>query len=402
MQKKVLLLGGTSSLVPMIKKAHELGIYTITCDYIPNNSAHQYSDEYHNISVIDKEACLSLAEELKIDGIISFACDAGITTAAYIQEKMGLPSIGPYESVCILQNKDSFRSFLRQNGFNVPKSYSFNSISEANKEKVNFVYPIIVKPTDSNGSKGVSKVENENCLEHALHKAFSFSKIKRIIIEEYIEPIGDPSDSDCFTVNGELTFISFSNQIFDSAAENPFAPAAFSWPSSIETHKQDLLQSDLQKLLNLLHMKTSIYNVETRIGNNGKQYLMEVSPRGGGNRIAEMLYRITGVDLIENNLRAALDLPLISFNCSNNTSDNWAEVILHSNKEGIFRGIKIKSSRAQKYLVEKQILVKEGDYISQFSAGDKFIGTLIFNFRNNKDLAEIIKRPNDLYEVFLN
>ena len=89
-QKKLLLLGGLRYLLPVIESAHELGYYVITCDYIPDNIAHKYSDEYHNVSIVDKEAVLSLARELQIDGIMSFAVDPGVITAAYVQEQMGL------------------------------------------------------------------------------------------------------------------------------------------------------------------------------------------------------------------------------------------------------------------------------------------------------------------------
>ena len=111
-QKKILLLGGLRYLLPVIKAAHDLGYYVITCDYLPDNIAHKYADEYHNVSIIDKEAVLALARELQIDGIMSFAVDPGVVTAAYVQEQMGLPACGPYESVCILQNKDRFRRFF--------------------------------------------------------------------------------------------------------------------------------------------------------------------------------------------------------------------------------------------------------------------------------------------------
>ena len=89
--KKLLLLGGLRYLIPVIKVAHEIGIYVITCDYLPNNIAHRYSDEYINESIIDKEAILKIAKEKKIDGIMSFAVDPGVVTAAYVAEKMGLP-----------------------------------------------------------------------------------------------------------------------------------------------------------------------------------------------------------------------------------------------------------------------------------------------------------------------
>lgn len=125
--KKVLLLGGSRYLRPVIKAVHELGYYAITCDYLPNNYAHKYSDEYHNVSILDKEAILDLARRLNVDGIMSFACDPGVSTAAYVAEQLVLPT-HPYESVKILQNKALFRQFLTAHGFNVPKAKGYTNV----------------------------------------------------------------------------------------------------------------------------------------------------------------------------------------------------------------------------------------------------------------------------------
>ena len=133
--KKLLLLGGSRYLLPVIKVAKELGIYTITCDYLPDNIAHKYSDEYRNVSIIDKDAVLEVAKELSVDGVLSFACDPGVVTMAYVTEKMGLPSVGPYKSVDILQNKGKFRAFLVANGFNVPLARSYTQAADAIKDK---------------------------------------------------------------------------------------------------------------------------------------------------------------------------------------------------------------------------------------------------------------------------
>ena len=84
-QKRLMLLGGLRYLVPVIQAAHEQGYYVITCDYLPGNIAHRYSDEYCNVSIIDKEAVLAVAKEKEIDGIMSFAVDPGVVTAAYVQ-----------------------------------------------------------------------------------------------------------------------------------------------------------------------------------------------------------------------------------------------------------------------------------------------------------------------------
>ena len=160
--KKILLLGGSRYLLPVIKSAHELGLYVITCDYLPDNIAHKYSDEYVNVSIIDKEAVLEVAKKLEIDGIMSFATDPGVVTAAYVAEKLGLPYGGSYESVSILQDKGRFRSFLTEHNFNVPHAKSYKNLEDALRDTDFFTWPVIVKPVDSAGSKGVTRVDDKN------------------------------------------------------------------------------------------------------------------------------------------------------------------------------------------------------------------------------------------------
>src|SRR5690554_4090934 len=301
--KKLLLLGGLRYLIPVIKTAKDLGHYVITCDYIPDNIAHKYSDEYHNVSIIDKEAVLELAKSLKIDGVMSFAVDPGVTTAAYVNEKMNLSSAGPYESVQILQNKGLFRKFLEGNNFNVPKSKSYSDINEAIQDIDYFDLPVMVKPVDSAGSKGVTKVTHKENFKYALNHAMNSSKSHTIIIEDYLVSKGCPSDSDCFSVNGKLNFVTFSNQRFDPKSPNPYTPSAYSWPSSISDKNKTYLKSELQRLIELLGMKSSIYNIEVRETTDNKAYIMEVSPRGGGNRLSEVIHYATGVDLISHAIK---------------------------------------------------------------------------------------------------
>ena len=106
-QKKLMLLGGLRYLLPVIEEAHKLGAYVITADYLPDNIAHGFSDGYCNVSIIDKDAVLSAAERLKIDGILSHAVDPGVISAAYVAEKMGLPFQCSYESALMSQMADA-------------------------------------------------------------------------------------------------------------------------------------------------------------------------------------------------------------------------------------------------------------------------------------------------------
>lgn len=398
-QKKLMLLGGLRYLLPVIESAHQLGYYVITCDYLPDNIAHKYSDEYHNVSIIDKEAVLALARELQIDGIMSFAVDPGVITAAYVQEQMGLPAFGPYESVCILQNKDRFRNFLTQHEFNVPKAKGFSSIEDAMSEKYWYSWPVIVKPTDSAGSKGVTRVDCWEDLPAALEVAFEHSLSKRVIVEEFIEKLGCSSDTDSFSVDGELKFVSFSAQRFDEHASNPYTPSAYSWPSTMTADQEAELTSEIQRLLKLLDMRTSIYNIESRVGTNGKPYIMEVSPRGGGNRLAEMLRFATGVDLITNAVRAAVGDKVVDVE-QKPYDGHWAEVVLHADNEGKFQEFRIKDDMRQ-YVFEEDIWVEVGEHVSAFKAANNAVGTLVLKFDSHEKLEKALSCQNDWLKVIV-
>lgn len=397
--KKLMILGGSRYALPVIKAAHDLGAYVITADYLPDNIAHKYSDEYCNVSITDMDATLREARARNIDGIISFACDPGVLTAAYIAEQMGLPSVGSYEAVSILQNKGRFRTFLAEHGFKVPTAKGYTNIEDALQDVDLFHWPVIVKPTDSAGSKGVNRVDEPSQLREAIKYALSFSRSKEFIIEDFITQHGFSSDTDSFSVNGELKFVSFNSQRFDANAENPYTPAAYSWPSSMTTEHQAELASEIQRLIKLLGLGTSIYNIETREGTDGKAYIMECSPRGGGNRLAECLEYATGVKLVENAVRAALGMPTVGVE-QKPYDGCWAEVILHSDKPGVFKSLWIDESIADA-VYERDLWINPGTIVGGFSAANEAIGTLVLRFETEERLQEVMKEPSRYVKLLL-
>ena len=398
-QKKLMLLGGIRYLLPVIKAAHEQGYYVITCDYLPDNIAHKYADKYINVSIIDKEAVLKVAKEEQIDGIMSFGVDPGVVSASYVQEQMGLPSFGPHESIVILQNKDKFRQFLKENGFNVPWAKGFDNIEDALKESYWYSWPLIVKPTDSAGSKGVTRVDSINELRPALEYAFKYSISGHVIIEEFIEKQGCSSDTDSYAQDGQLKFVSFSAQRFDADATNPYTPAAYSWPSTFSEEEETYLTSEIQRLISLLKLKTAVFNIEVRVGTNGKPYIMELTPRGGGNRLCEMLRYATGVDMITAITRAIVgDEPeLIEQKPYNG---HWAEIILHAPCDGIFSGLEISETLSAE-IIEKDLWVNPGDKVHGFEGANDAIGTLVLRFNNANDLEKALAEQNQWLRVIV-
>lgn len=398
--KKLLLLGGSSCLLPVIKKAHELGLYVLTCDYLPNNIAHKYSDEYLNISVIEKDKVLVAAKEKSISGIMSFACDPGVVTAAYVAEKMNLPFQCSYQVAEILQNKGLFRQFLLENGFNSPhaKSYKAGEIPLADTDY--FHWPVIVKPVDTAGSKGITKVETPKELNSAIEKALIASLSGQYIIEDFIEFESCHTTADVFVVNGRLAPVFYADHLFDKSINNPYVPIASILPSMMKAKEQDYLTDELQRLIDLLHLRTGVYNIETVVGKGGIPYIMEVSPRGGGNHFSLFQEYAYGARFLENEIRKATGLPLIEIK-EHPIVGAWCEMVVHSQSEGVrtFERLSIDSKIEKENLRLVNLQVKAGDPIYPLSGANRSLGHLFLQFKSRDELNKVIANANEWLKI---
>lgn len=389
-QKKLMLLGGLCYLMPIIEEAHKLGVHVITADYLPNNYAHKYSDEYCNVNIIDKDAVLAKAKELQIDGILSHAVDPGVVSAAYVAEQMGLPFQTSYKATCILQDKSLFRQFLSENGFNSPHAKGYDNAKDALMDIDYFTWPVMVKPVDSAGSKGVSFVDDPKNLESAIGFALSESHNGHFIIEDFLEKEGFSVGSESFVVNGQLLYNGFYDQYFENKNANPYTPTAEIWPSIMAPQHQEEIKSELQRLFTLLGVTTGIFNVECRVCRNGKTYLMEVSPRAGGNRLAEMLNYAADVNINEAETRKAIGLPVNGIH-EPNYRGHFAILVLHSDKDGVFDCVQINDSFCNKHVIEKEIRISKGDHVTSFTGANAAIGTLLLKFNSREELADALE-----------
>ena len=399
-QKRLMLLGGLRYLLPVIEEAHKLGVHVITADYLPDNIAHKYSDEYCNVSIIDKEAVLKAAQELQIDGILSHAVDPGVVSAAYVAEQMGLPFQCSYKAACILQDKSLFRQFLADNGFNCPHAKGYNKAEDALKDVDYFEWPVIVKPVDSAGSKGVTKVEDPKDLSAAIETALASSISKNFIIEDFLEKEGFSVGSESFVVNGKLLYNGFYDQYFNDEASNPYTPSAEVWPSTMKKEYQEEIKSELQRLVTLLGITTGLFNVECRVCKNGKAYLMEVSPRAGGNRLAEMLNHAADVNINAAETRKAIGLPVGNIH-EPNYKGHCAILVLHAEQEGIFDYVSIDESFRKEHVIEEEVRVNQGDKVTSFSGANAALGTLFLKFDTREELAEALANQKEWLKINL-
>lgn len=384
MQKKILFLGGSLFQIPPIKYAKEQGHYVITCDYLPDNPGHKFAHEFHNVSTTDKDAILKLAKELKVDGIVAYASDPSAPTQAYVANKLGLPS-NPYESVEILARKDLFREFLKKHNFLVPKSNSFYNLFDAKNWIDELTFPIIVKPVDSSGSKGVTKVEKKEDIKKAFEYALTFSREKKIVLEEFFVRDGYQVAGDGFVVNGKLVFRCWANEHFDKLC-NPLVPIGESFPSIMNNYTLEQAHSETQRLLNLLGIKMGALNFDFHYNKNGDFSFLELGPRNGGNLIPEVIKYATGVDLIKYTVDSAL-----GFDCSElemkNTKGYYSCYMVHSLHNGVVKEIWY-SDEIKNNIIEENIFVKQGDKVNKFDGSNHTLGTMIMKFESQNEMLE--------------
>jgi len=397
-QKKILFLGGSMFQLPPIKYANEQGHHTILCDYIEDNYCRSSAKEFYHVSTTDKEAVLKLAESLQVDGVVAYASDPAAPTQAYVGNKLGLPS-NPYESVEILCRKDKFRDFLGKNNFLVPKSNSFYEIEEAKEWAGQLKYPIIVKPVDSSGSKGVSKVDCEDQIEEAFRYALGFSREKKVVVEEYFFRDGYQVAGDGFVVDGKLAFRCWANEHFDKLC-NPRVPIGESFPSIMSHYTTNQAHRETQRLLDILGMERGALNFDFHFNRDGDFSFLELGPRNGGCLIPDTIKYATGVDLIAYTVDSALGL-----DCGNleqvEPEGYYSSYMVHAINDGIVKSIWI-SDEIKTNIVESNIFVKPGDVVKRFDGSNHTLGTMILQYSTEQEMLSKMNNMEEYIRIITN
>ncbi len=396
--RKVLMLGGSTSQICAIKKAQEMGLYVVICDYLPDNPGQFVADEFHLVSTTDKEAVLALAKETGVDAVICYASDPAAPSAAYACEKLGFPT-NPYDSVMVLSNKDTFRTFLKEHGFNTPLTFNYSDYESYINDAERFPYPVMVKPVDSSGSKGINKVYGRNELEFAYNDAMKYSRCKRIVVEQFIEKKGYQVSGDGFSVDGELKFRFFGNEFYAGGNIKEYVPLGETFPSVLDEGTQQRIHDELQRLLTELNMKTGAYNIEVILDRDDNIYILELGARNGGSLIPQITQYATGVDMVEYTIKAALgeDCSDIAMNPS---SGFWSNYMVHSTKSGRLREVVIDDSLKENF-VEYQTDYSQGDEVTAFENSGHALGTMVFKYSSFEEMFEKTQRLTELVRVEL-
>ena len=394
MSRRLLFLGGAQYQVPAIKRAVERGFYVVVCGYNPDAPGNRFGHEYHNVSIADLDEVEKLAIEVRADFVLGYVSETAVNTAARVSERVSLPAVS-VEVLERLVRKDLFREFQRTRGFDHPE---FSVITENDSyaevaEKLS--YPLIVKPADSCGSRGVSKAEGPDRLRAAVSEALSHSSGKKILLEKVVGAGNRQVTGDGFMEDGKLVYLCLGDHIYD--AERPTVAIGSSWPTRHGKEMVKKIRHVLGEQLCGAGYSNGPVNADIRIGEDGKIYVIEAAPRFGANYIAQIIQLCTGIDLLD----ALFDK--IEGKMSSYTESKHCfalSLVLHSEKCGTFYRVST-DSRFKRNIYKKDLFITEDDEVVPFSHLGNAVGVLILHFSTRKELEDATKNIRNITHVEL-
>ena len=391
--KKILFVNGTYNDIPLVESAHRLGLYVITSGGDPEGEAHAFSDEYCRCDYTDKEAMLALAKEKEVDFMCSCGNDLCATTTSYVCDKLGLPGHDTYSVSRVFHEKDEFKKVVKELSLTSPQSELFDDESKALEYIKSATFPKIVKPVDMGGGKGVSVALNSEEGAEAVRLAFSKSKNKHIVIEDYIT--GTQHGFICYIKDRKVVFDYSTN---DYSYLNPFMVWIGSgYPADGYETVRDQIITDVEKLAEHLNAADGFLTIQYMMS-NGKAYYLETMRRCIGNLHFRSISQDVGINLYDLFVATECGMdctPIIDQ--IHHTGKYSGFMGIYSDRNGIFRGIEIDPD-FEKHVHDKLMLHDTGYEIDDY-LGDK-LGMVWFSFNSKDERRHFMDNRNDLIKVF--
>lgn len=388
-RKKLLIAGGGYADIPMIKAAKELGFYVITSGNRATDLGHCYSDECRLEDFSNEEAMLKLAETLQIDAICACCNDFSALSAAYVAEKMGLPGHDSYATAQIIHHKDRYREFALANGVPSPMAEGFESVEEAIGRLDAFRFPIIVKPVDLTGGKGISTVTECEDTRSALENAFMRSRAKRVVVEEFIE--GSRHGLSTFIRNGHVVFYFNDNEYYYL---NPYMVSAASTPGTVPASAIESLCKTSERIASILQLKTGIFHIQFILRGN-EPIIIEICRRPPGDFYTRFVQIATGVDYPSYIVRAAAGIECDDLVQSNPTSCLTRHCVMTS-RNGTVQNVGFDRS-IQGNVVDQFMWWSVGDRIDDFLT--QKLGIVFLKFDSIDEMRSKTEVMQDLIRI---
>ena len=310
MKKKLAIIGASYLQLPLVERAKKTGIETHCFAWSEGAICKEIADFFYPISILEKDDILQKCIDIKIDGITTIATDMAVPTICYVAEKMNLVS-NSFISSLASTNKNEMRNAFKNGNCSIPK------FIEANNNEVNikdFKFPLIVKPVDRSGSRGVTKVLFENQLPEAINYAISESFCKKAIVEEYIDGVEVSVES--ISWKGQHTILAITDKVTTGAPH--FVELAHHQPSNLSVEIQNKIKVETIKCINALEINYGASNSEFKITPDGEVFVIEVGARMGGDFIGSHLVELsTGYDFLQGVINISLgkyEAPILESN----------------------------------------------------------------------------------------
>ena len=303
--KKIAIIGASLFQEPLIKKAKDMGLETHVFAWASNDVGEKIADYFYPISITEKELILKKCKEIGVDGICTIGSDLATIAVNYVGNSLGL-NCNSMECTKISTNKHAMRIAFENNNVPSPKSIlvnSYNDISNTNLE-----YPVIVKPTDRSGSRGINKVYNDEELKKAIDVAIDVSFENKALIEEYAE--GQEYSVECISFHGTHHFLAMTKKY--TTGEPHFVETGHLEPAPEENFTYMEIQKIVFHALDSLKITEGASHTELKIADDGTIKIIEIGARMGGDFIGSHLVELsTGIDFV----KAVID---VAMNCEPN------------------------------------------------------------------------------------
>ncbi len=290
---KLAIIGASYLQLPLIRKAKEMGFETHVFAWAANDVGEKEADFFYPISVAEKDKILAKCEELGICGICSIASDVATITVNYVACKLGLVG-NSLEVTEKSTNKHLMRNAFEKNGAPSPKSILVDG--KTNLENLILEYPIIVKPTDRSGSRGIMKLGCKDGVKNAVECAIKESFDKHALIEEYVD--GEEFSVECISYKGKHTFLAITKKYTTGAPH--FIETGHMEPANVSEIILKKVKTIVFHALNSLGIENGASHSELKIDESDNIKLIEIAGRMGGDCIgSHLVYYSTGIDFVK-------------------------------------------------------------------------------------------------------
>lgn len=300
--KKIVIIGANDFQNPLIEKAKEMGLETHVFAWQDGSIGEQTADYFYPISIAEKEEILEKCKEIQPDAVATIASDLANITVNYLARNLGLIS-NSANSIIVSTNKYQMRDAFAKHGVKTPGFMKVTKETNLEGVKKTLRLPVIVKPTDRSGSRGITKLNSFNELQEAVESSFEDSFEKAAIVEEYIE--GNEYSCECISYNGEHHLLAMTQKY--TTGYPHFIETGHMEPTELSDEVIENAKMEIFKALDALEIQNSASHSELKVDKNGNIGIIEIGSRMGGDCIGSDLVRIsTGYDFVRMVIEVAL------------------------------------------------------------------------------------------------